>query len=84
MVHKIEGNKSRNLNLRCGDKYNLWSKMIKEVELFRFARPFVTIHYQDSYVQSPVGLVNKANGQMRLNFHLSFDFAEHKSINFHT
>ena len=66
-----------------GDAVELWEKMIKEVKLGRFAGPFSKIPFQH-YVQSPVGLVLKSNGQTRLIFHLSYDFPNgNKSINHH-
>ena len=77
-------NTSRNLRLYTDNKYDLWDKMIKEVKLHRLAGPFEKIPYEDSYVQSPVGFVDKSNGRTHLIFHLSYDFQEHKSINYHT
>ena len=59
---------------------------MKEVNLKRFAGPFDEIPFKH-FVQSPIGLVPKAGDQMRLIFHLSYDFGNddrHKSINFHT
>ena len=50
--------KARNLPLKSGSKTQLWNKMIKEVNLERFAGPFTRIAY-DTYIQSPVGLVPK-------------------------
>ena len=41
-----------------GDKYELWDKIMKEVELKRFAGPFDKIPFKN-YIQSPVGLVLK-------------------------
>ena len=62
----------------------MWSKMMKEVKLGRHAGPFRTIPY-DNYMQSPIGLVPKAGNQMRLIFHLSYNFGPNeKSLNFHT
>ena len=55
-------NKSRNLKLRVGNNFELWNKMMKEVELHRFAGPFEHIPFRE-YVQSPVGLVAKAMGK---------------------
>ena len=74
---------SNNLKLRCGDKYELWRKMMKEVNLHRFAGPFETIPFKN-FVQSPVGLMSKANNLTHLIFHLSYDFKEFKSINYYT
>ena len=66
---------SNNIPLRkdIGDETDLWNKMIKEVEVKRFAGPFEAIPYEH-FVQSPVGLAPKANGQTRLIFHLSYNF----------
>ena len=55
-------NISRNLRLWVGNKYDLWDKMMKEVKLHRFAGPFEQIPYEE-FVQSPVGLDEKASGQ---------------------
>ena len=60
-----------NLSLRCGSKLDLRNKMIREVQLRRFAGPFTEIPLE-SYVQSPVGLVPKADGTTCLIFHLSY------------
>ena len=56
---------------------------MKEVSLHRFAGPYNSIPNK-WYVQSPIGLVPKAGGKTRLIFHLSFDFAQYKSINHYT
>ena len=59
---------------------------MKEVHLGRYAGPFETIPFK-SYIQSPIGLVPKANNKTRLIFHLSYDFGnedEDKSLNHHT
>ena len=58
-----------------GDKYELWNKIMKEVEAKRYAGPFDKIPF-DNYIQSPIGLVPKAGGKTRLIFHLSFNFAD--------
>ena len=66
-----------------GSHEEIWTKMMKEVEARRLAGPFRTIPYK-YYVQSPIGLVPKSNGQTRLIFHLSYDFKDsYKSINFY-
>ena len=54
---------ARNLPLRCGSKTQLWNKMMKEVQLKRFAGPFEHVPY-DRFIQSPAGLV--PNSQMIL------------------
>ena len=76
---------SRNLPFHVGNHEELWSKIMKEVKLGRFAGPFKEIPYKN-YVQSPVGLVPKVGGKTRLIFHLSYDFKEsgYKSINHYT
>ena len=61
-----------------GDKYELWNKIMKEVEAKRYAGPFDKIPF-DKYIQSPVGLVPKAGGKTRLIFHLSFKFSDNET-----
>ena len=64
-----------------GDKWELWSKIMKEVRAGRFAGPFDVIPF-DNYIQSPVGLVPKHGNKIRLIFHLSYDFTEdYPSVN---
>ena len=58
---------------QVGDKWDLWSKVMKEVHLKRFAGPFEEVPFRH-YMQSPIGLVPKAGNQTRLIFHLSYDF----------
>ena len=75
--------KSANIPFRgVGDKWDMWAKIMKEVDLKRFAGP-----YQDPpfrfFVQSPIGLVPKAGNKTRLIFHLSYDFEMNKSVNHH-
>ena len=62
-----------NLKLEVGSKLELWDKIMKEVELKRFAGPFPHIPFQN-FIQSPVGLVPKGEDgvQTRLIFHLSY------------
>ena len=64
---------SENIPLQVGDRQELWDKIMKEVSLKRVAGPFdaIPFHY---YIQSPIGLVPKANNQTHLIFHLSFNF----------
>ena len=72
---------SNNIPFReVGDKWDMWSKLMKEVELGRVAGPFNEIPFEN-FVQSPIGLVPKSGGKTRLIFHLSYDFKTHKSIN---
>ena len=57
---------------------------MKEVEVRRYARLFDEPPFE-YFIQSPVGLVPKADDQTRLIFHLSFDFSEEeRSVNFYT
>ena len=61
-----------NLKLRIGNKMELWNKVMKEVQLGRFAGPFKEPPFE-FFVQSPIGLVPKDKGQKaRLIFHLSY------------
>ena len=61
-----------NLKFTIGDKFDLWNKVMKEVEVKRYAGPFKTIPYKN-YIQSPIGLVPKDAGKKtRLIFHLSY------------
>ena len=74
---------SRNLPFQdgVGDQLELWNKMIKEVKLKRFVSPYSQVPFE-YYIQSPVGLVPKLNGQTRLIFHLSYVFLNgNKSVN---
>ena len=66
-----------------GNAVELWNKVMKEVEMKRYAGPYSSIPFKN-YIQSPIGLVPKAGGQTRLIFHLSYNFAENKSYNSHT
>ena len=60
-----------------GTKTDLWNKIIKEVKLKRYAGPFKKRDLPfKNYIQSPIGLVPKANGETRLIFHLSYDFKD--------
>ena len=82
----LRRNVSQNIPLSIGNEKDIWAKIMKEVKLGRYAGPFSEIPYQ-YFVQSPIGLVPKAGGQMRLIFHLSYDFGNEwkdKSINYHT
>ena len=77
---------SDNIPLTVGMKVDFWNKVMKEVKLRRFAGPFERIPFEH-YVQSPIGLVPKAENQVRLIFHLSFNFGpakRDKSTNYHT
>ena len=77
---------ANNLPIKIGSKLEIWKKIMKEVQIGRYAGPFEKIPYEN-YIQSPIGLVPKHGGQTRLIFHLSYDFGpeEHqKSLNYHT
>ena len=66
--------RSRNIPLRVGDKFELWEKIMKEEGLGHYAGPFEEICF-DTFVQSPIGLVPKDGGKKtRFIFHLSYDF----------
>ena len=61
-----------NLKLRVGNKVELWNKVMKEVELGRYAGPFDDPPFE-YFTQSPIGLVSKDKGtKTRLIFHLSY------------
>ena len=66
---KIE---SKNLKFTIGNEVELWNKVMKEVQLKRYAGPFENIPFEH-YIQSPIGLVPKDGGKKtRLIFHLSY------------
>ena len=81
---EFEGNckvkqKSPNLKFTVGDKWQLWSKVMKEVKLKRYAGPFKDPPFE-YFVQSPIGLVPKDGGKnTRLIFHLSYPRIGNKS-----
>ena len=61
-----------NLKLRVGNKFEIWSKMMKEVKEKRFAGPFKDPPFEH-FIQPPIGLVPKDGGRKtRLIFHLSY------------
>ena len=60
-----------NLKLYCGDRHELWSKFVKEVNAKRFAGPFESPPFKN-FIQSPIGLVPKGTNGTRLIFHLSY------------
>ena len=75
---------AENIPFSVGDRTEMWNKIMKEVQLKRFAGPFEDVPY-DTFIQSPVGLVPKAGNKTRLIFHLSYDFnTGNKLFNFHT
>ena len=59
---------SSNIPIReVGSPEDMWEKIMKEVELGRYAGPYENIPYR-FYMQSPIGLVPKAGGKTRLIF----------------
>ena len=77
-------NLSNNLPFRVGSKLELWNKVMKEVKAGRYAGPF-SKPPSEYFVQSPLGLVPKANDKTHLIFHLSYDFNQKdRSINHFT
>ena len=63
---------ANNLKLNVGNETILWNKVMKEVSKKRYAGPFEEIPFEE-FIQSPIGLVPKDNGQdVRLIFHLSY------------
>ena len=73
--------RAQNIPFRnVGSAEELWSKLMSEVEVGRYAGPFHEIPFKN-YIQSPIGLVLKAGNKTRLIFHLSYDFAKNKSVN---
>ena len=74
-----------NLKFRIGDEIDLWNKVMKEVKAKRYAGPFADPPF-DYFIQSPIGLVPKDNGNdTRLIFHLSYPRNDKKeSVNSNT
>ena len=63
---------SPNLKLTVGSLTELWSKVMQEVKIGRYAGPFGSVPF-NFYIQSPIGLVPKDGGKKtRLIFHLSY------------
>ena len=60
-----------NLKLRIGSPTELWNKVMKEVELGRYAGRFEEPPF-DYFVQSPIGLAKDKGLKTRLIFHLSY------------
>ena len=70
-----------NLKLRVGSKTELWNKVMKEVQVGRYAGPFKEPPFKN-YIQSPIGLVPKDKGtKTRLIFHLSYPKNVGTSVN---
>ena len=81
---KFRKDLSKNIPFTIGNKTEMWNKIMKEVSLQRYARPFDSIPFE-YYIQSPIGLVPKARGQTSLIFHLSHDVPSgNKSVNYYT
>ena len=53
---------SANLKLRVGSKTTLWNKVMREVKLKRYTRPYSKPPF-DNYIQSPIRLVSKDNSK---------------------
>ena len=90
--HKDMKQRAPNIRFTVGNKFELWQKVMKEVKLKRYAGPYEVIPYEN-YIQSPIGLVPKkgSNDQLRLIFHLSYNFDNdkngedgHQLLNAHT
>ena len=62
-----------------GDKIELWNKVMKEVQLGRYAGPYEEPPFE-SYIQSPIGLVPKDGNKTRLIFHLSYPRTAEQNI----
>ena len=76
---------SPNLKITIGSEVELWNKVMKEVELKRYAGPFEKIPYSHDFIQSPIGLVPKDGGtKTRLIFHLSYPRNGNTSVNYNT
>ena len=76
--------KSNNLRFNVGDEIELWNKVMKEVQSKRYAGPFKEIPFE-FYIQSPIGLVPKDNGQAtHLIFHLSHPRVGMTLVNYNT
>ena len=84
-VHRRDTASNLPFQVGVGDKYDLWNKIMKEVEERRYAGPYDQIPF-DSCIQSPIGLVPKVGGKTRLIFHLSYDFkkSSYFSVNHYT
>lgn len=69
---------ANNLRFRVGDKFDLWNKIMTEVEAKRYAGPYESIQSiqfpgnDTGWIQSPCGLVAKSNNRTRLINHHSY------------
>ena len=78
-------NRSGKLHFRLRNKTILWNKIMKEVKAGRVAGPYKESEFPfDEYLQAPLGLVLKSGNKACMIFHLSYDFVENKSVNYHT
>ena len=76
--------KAPNLKFTIGNKLELWNKVMKEVQLKRYAGPFREIPFTN-FIQSPIGLVPKDGGKKtRLIFHLSYPRGMGTAVNANT
>ena len=66
---------ANNIPFKIGNKKVMWNKIMKEVEIGRYAGPYDQPPFE-FYIQSPLGLVPKGEKKVRLIFHLSYDFDE--------
>lgn len=64
---------SRNLKFRIGDKFDLWDKIMTEVEAKRYAGPYESPEQisPNGYIVNGCGLVEKAGGKTRMIHHYS-------------
>ena len=69
-----------NLKLRVGSKFDVWSKIMKEVKAGRYAGPYLKIPF-DNFIQSPIGLVPKNKNKTRLILYLSYPKDKGTSVN---
>ena len=72
---EIRQSSAKNIPFTVGDKYDMWEKIMKEVDAGRYAGPFEEIPFEN-YIQSPIELVPKSGNRTRLIFHLSYEFPE--------
>ena len=79
---KVEGCRfAPNLKIRVGSKFELWRKIMTEIQAGRYAGPYEEPPFKD-FIQSPVGLVPKDKGKKtRLIFHLSYPKNGNSSVN---
>lgn len=71
---------SNNLQFRVGNKFDLWHKVMLEVQSKRYAGPYEAIEQipfpgdgsATGWIQAPCGLVDKAGGKTRLINHHSY------------